>query len=139
MAEVERALADDGDPWEVFVAWLRRIVDADTHALTVRLAGTFAPDADHLERAERMRVLGTRLFKRAVAAGALRSSITFLDLSMLLELVSTTRLADDERNAELRQRYLAVIVDGLSARSKSPLPGRAPTWDEQTARWATQP
>ena len=57
-----------------------------------------------------MRVLGTRLFKRAVAAGVLRSAIRFVDLSMLLELMSTTRLGDDVRNAELRQRYLAVIV-----------------------------
>ena len=73
-----------------------------------------------------------------MAAGALRPGITFVDISMLLELVSTTRLGDDERNAELRQRYLAVIVDGMSARTNDRLPGRAPTWDEQTARWVTQ-
>ena len=48
LAEVERALADDGDPWDAFVGWLQRIVDADTHAMTVRLAGTFTPDAGHL-------------------------------------------------------------------------------------------
>jgi AcrR family transcriptional regulator len=138
LAEVERALADDGDPWEAFVAWLRRIVDADTHALTVRLAGTFTPDAGHFERAERTRVLGTKLLRRAAAAGALRPGVTFVDLGMLLELVSTTRLGDDERNAELRQRYLAVIVDGLAARANGSLPGRAPTWNEQTARWVTQ-
>ena len=34
LAEVERALADDGDPWDAYVTFLHRIVDADTHALT---------------------------------------------------------------------------------------------------------
>jgi AcrR family transcriptional regulator len=139
LTEVERALADDGDPWRALVGWLQRIVEADTHAHTVRLAGTFTPDAGHLERAERMRRLGIRLVRRTAAAGALRPGITFLDISLLLELVSTTRLGDAARNAELRQRYLAVIVDGISARSNDPLPGRAPTWDEQTARWIDAP
>lgn len=139
LAEVERALADDGDPWEAFVGWLQRIVEADTHAHTVRLAGTFTPDAEHLERAERMRRRGTRLVQRTAAAGALRPGLTFLDVSLLLELVSTTRLGDAERNAELRQRYLAVIVDGISARADGALPGSAPTWHEQTARWTTEP
>lgn len=137
LAEVERALADDGDPWEAFVAWLRRIVDADTHAQTVRLAGTFTPDAEHLERAERSRRLGTRLVRRTADAGALRPGLTFVDVSLLLELISSTRLGDPERSAELRQRYLTVIIDGISARSSRMLPGRAPTWDEQTARWIT--
>jgi AcrR family transcriptional regulator len=134
LAEVERALADDGDPWAVYVEWLRRIVAADTHALTVRLAGTFTPTAGHHARAERMRRVGTALFKRTMAAGALRDGLTFLDVALLLELVSTTRLGDPDRGAELRHRYLEVIIDGISSGAAS-LPGRAPTWAEQTARW----
>ena len=135
LAEVVRALADDGDPWEVYVEWLRRIVDADTHALTVRLAGTFTPTTGHLERAERMRKLGTALFKRTMAAGALREGLTFLDVAFLLELVSMTRLGEPDRTAELRRRYLEVIIDGISSAGSASLPGRAPTWAEQTARW----
>lgn len=135
LAELERALADDGDPWEAFVGWLQRIVDADVHALTVRLAGTFTPDQRHGERAERMRRLGTRLVRRTAAAGALRPGITYVDINLLLELVSTTQVGNPERNAELRQRYLAVIVDGISSRADGALPKRPPTWVEQTARW----
>ena len=41
LKEVERALSETGDPRDVSVGWLRRIVEADTHALVVRLAGTF--------------------------------------------------------------------------------------------------
>ena len=43
IAAVEAALADDGDPWEAFAGFMRRVVDADTHSLTSRLAGTFTP------------------------------------------------------------------------------------------------
>jgi AcrR family transcriptional regulator len=137
LAELERALADrDGDPWSVYVGWLERIVDADTHALTVRLAGTFEPTPEHLGRAERMQTLGRRLFDRTKAAGCLRPGLTFLDVSFLLELVASSRLGDAKRSAELRRRLLAVIVDGMAAPAASrPLPGRAPTWAEQTARW----
>lgn len=59
--------------------------------------------------------------------------------SAVQTLVSTTRLGDAKRNAELRQRYLMVIVDGISVRANGSLPGRAPTWDEQTARWIAEP
>src|SRR3712207_9333423 len=43
IAEAEAALADEGDPWSAFREFMRRIVDADTHSLTLRLAGTFSP------------------------------------------------------------------------------------------------
>jgi AcrR family transcriptional regulator len=135
LAEVERALADEGDPWSAFVEWLERIVDADTHALTVRLAGLFRPGIEHIERAERMRRLGTRLFNRTRAAGRLRRGLTFVDLGLLLELLSTTSLGDAARTSELRRRYLRVVIDGIAAGSAHPLPGRAPTWEEQTERW----
>ena len=38
---MEKALASTGDPWMTYVQWLRDIVAADTHALTVHLAGQF--------------------------------------------------------------------------------------------------
>ena len=82
-----------------------------------------------------MQALGTKLFKRTMAAGALRRGLTFLDVSFLLELVSMARLGDAERTAELRRRYLAVIIDGISSRADTALPGRPATWEEQTARW----
>src|SRR5947209_15009797 len=46
LAVVEEALADHADPWEAFVGFMRRAVDAETSALTVRLAGTFQPTGD---------------------------------------------------------------------------------------------
>lgn len=135
LAEVERALASDLDPWNAYVEFLERIVEADTHSLTVRLAGTFTPNAEHMAKAERMQQLGIELFDRVQAAGAVRQGVTYLDISYLLELVAKSALGDAARTAELRKRQLAIVVDGLRANNETPLPGTPPTWAEQTARW----
>lgn len=136
LAEVERALASELPPWEAYVEFLERIVDADTHSLTVRLAGTFTPTAEHMVKAERMQALGAELFERTRASGAMRDGVTFLDVSYLLELIARSALGSPERTAELRRRQLAVIIDGIKSANTSPLPGQSPTWDEQTARWS---
>ena len=113
VAEIEKALASDGEPWAVFTAYLRRIVAANTHGLTVRLAGLFTPSAEQLEVAERMRALSIELFERVRATGELRADVTYLDIEYLLEFLASVRLGDARRSAELRQRHLAVIIDGL--------------------------
>lgn len=136
LAETERALADDSDPWDAYAAWLRRLVDADTHSLTVALAGTFAPDEQHLARAARMRELSGALFARTRASGRLRADVTELDVALLLETVARARLGDAARTAELRHRQLGILVDGLCTPDPGPLPHDPPTWDEQEARWA---
>ena len=65
----------------------------------------------------------------------LRRGLTFLDVAFLLELLAKTRLGDAARTAELRQRQLAIIIDGLSARGAAELPGAPPSWEEQASRW----
>lgn len=138
LEEVQRALDSDSGPWEACTEFLRSIVAANTHGLTARLAGTFTPTAEQLAMAEQMRALGTELFERARAAGELRSDVSFLDVEYLLEFLARVKLGDASRSAELRQRHLAVIIDGLHAGQSTPLPGGPPTWEEQTARWMTR-
>lgn len=133
--EVERALASTDGPGETYIEFLRRIVAADTHSLTVSLAGTFTPTEQHLEKAERMRELATKLFERAKEAGELRQDVTFVDIAFLLETIASTKLGDEKRSAELRRRQLAVIIDGLRVHNHEELPGSPPTWEEQAARW----
>lgn len=135
LAEVRDALGVADDPWEAYVGFLRRIVAADTHSLVVRLAGTFTPTAEHLARAEQMEELGTQLFQRARGTGKLRADVTFMDVSFLLELIAKSSLDTPERTAELRQRQLAILIDGLAAVHAEPLPGTSPTWHEQRRRW----
>ena len=132
---VEKALASIEDPWTAYVQWLRDIVAADTHALTVHLAGHFIPDERHAARTEQM-IKGTvELFERVKQTGALRPGLTFLDVAFLLELLAKTRLGDADRTAELKQRQLAILIDGLRAPAAADLPGAPPSWWEQESRW----
>ena len=135
LAEVRRALGSGGDPWQAYTGFLRAIVAANTHGLTVRLAGTFEPATEQITLAEEMRTLGTELFERAQAAGQIRPGITWLEVEYLLELLARGQLGDAERTAQLRQRQLTVIIDGLRNLDPAPLPAEPPTWAEQTQRW----
>jgi len=135
LAEIRQALASGAGPWEAFTCFLRRIVAANTSGLTVRLAGTFVPTKEQMVLAEEMRRLGDELFERVRATGLLRDDVTFLDIGFLLELLAEVKLGDAGRTAELRQRHLAVIIDGLRSGQHVPLPGEPPSWQEQTERW----
>jgi AcrR family transcriptional regulator len=137
LTEIKRALASDDEPWDAFTGFLRRIVAANTHGLTVRLAGTFVPTAEQLALAEEMQALAIELFERVRATGLLREDVTYLDVEFLLEFLAGVKLGHAGRTAELRQRHLAVVIDGLRAGGRTPLPGKPPTWEEQTQRWLT--
>ena len=136
IVEVESALADDGDPWDAFAAFMRRAVDADTNSLTLHLAGTFTPTEDHWRDGEKAFQLNVRLLNRTREAGVLRQEIDVGDLSLLFEQLAAVKIDDPERTKQLRQRYLALILDALRDTSAAPLPGPEPTWEEISRRWA---
>jgi AcrR family transcriptional regulator len=135
IAAAETAVADDGDPWVVFTTFMRRIVEADTHSLTQRLAGTFVPTEDLYTLAGRAQQLNVRLFDRTLSAGAIRPDVTVDDLGLLFEQVAAIRVRDPERTKQLRSRYLQLILEALHAPSADPLPGPPPTWMEIAERW----
>jgi AcrR family transcriptional regulator len=135
LAEAEAALADDGDPWAAFARFMGRIVDADTHSLTVSLAGTFTPTKDLYDDAERAQELNVRLLERTKAAGAVRADLDVNDLSCVFEQVASVRLGDPDRTRQLRHRYLGLLLDGLHTPSPQPLPGPPPSWEEISRRW----
>ena len=135
LAAAEEALADEGDPWEAFARFMRRVVDADTHSLTSRLAGTFTP-TDELNRdAATAQELNQRLFERTRASGAIRPDLDVNDLSMVFEQLASIRIGDEARTSQLRHRYLALLLEAMRTPSPDPLPGPPPTWQELTARW----
>jgi AcrR family transcriptional regulator len=123
---------EEGDDFATFMA---RIVEADVHALTRSLAGRFRP-TDELERAAQLAdELNRRIVQRAQAAGVLRDDVDPEDLTYILEQIASLHGRTPERTAELRSRYLAIQLDGLHAPARTPLPGPAPTSEEQHARW----
>jgi AcrR family transcriptional regulator len=147
IAEAEQALADERDPWTAFAAFMGRVAAADTHSLTQRLAGTFTPTEELYRDAARAQDLNVALFERLRAARAIRSDMVVDDIAWVLEMVAAVRLPDGQRTAQLRQRYLALLLDGLhmpdSASPGPPnlpgpptlLPGPPPTWEEIGERW----
>ncbi len=135
IAEVEAALADDGDPWAVFRAFMVRAVEANTNSLVTRLAGTFTPTPELYEAADRAQRLNVELFERTQASGAIRPDVEVNDLGPIYEQLSAVRLGDERRTRQLRQRYLQLFLDAIHQPSDDPLPGPAPTWDELAGRW----
>ncbi|MCK2216376.1 TetR/AcrR family transcriptional regulator [Actinomadura sp. ATCC 31491] len=136
----ERALAEEGDPWEAFAGYLRGIVDADTNSLTIRLAGTFQPTEELGRDARRAGALATEIHRRTVEAGVLRPDVTTADIALLLEQVASIRLGDERRVAELRHRYLTLLMDALRMPpARRDLPGAPPTEEELSARWWSGP
>jgi AcrR family transcriptional regulator len=134
---VETAVDDEGDVWAAFTRFMRRVVDADTHSLTRRLAGTFTPTEELIRDAERGQLLNQQLVDRAKEAGVLRADLDVNDLSFIFEQLAAVRLGDEERTRDLRRRYLTLILRALRADADpEPLPGPPPTWQELGERWA---
>lgn len=135
IAAVERALDSDDDPWELFAEFLREVVDADTHSLTLALAGTFESTPELDRAAEYSQELNQRLFDRTTAAGEVRDGLVVNDLSFIFEQLAAVRGGDEQRTRELRQRYLALLLDAIHDTAAPPLPGAPPTWEEIAERW----
>lgn len=137
IADVEAALADERDAWEAFADFMRRRVDADSHSLTLRLAGTFTPTEDLFREGARAQKLNVRLFDRTMSAGALRPDLVVDDLTFIFEQLAAVRLHDPTRTRELRRRYLALLLEAIRAGPREPLPGPPPEWREIAERWET--
>jgi AcrR family transcriptional regulator len=127
---------EDGDPWEVFGRFMRRIVEADTHTLTINLAGRFMPTEREHRNATLAEELNGRIVNRAHEAGVLRDDVTADDLTYVFEQIAGVHGATPARTEELRARYLALHLDALRAPARTPLPGPAPTAEEQRDRWS---
>ncbi|MBF6329132.1 TetR/AcrR family transcriptional regulator [Nocardia transvalensis] len=131
-AEAEAAL-ENPDDWQVLVEFLQRVVDADVHSLTVRLAGTFTPDAEIVPDLQRAGELNEEIMRRAHRSGRLRADVTAHDLGLILESCAAISLPDSARTAQLRRRMLALLIDGLTV--EGGLPGPPPGPNEFAHRW----
>jgi len=129
--EISGAL--EGDPWPAFAAFMERVVDADLHSMTSRLAGTFEPTPELTEAGTRAGALNARLFERL--QGVIRADLDVNDLSFLLEQIASVRLRDPNRTRELRRRYLALTLAAMRTSDIEPLPGPPPSWQDNAGRW----
>jgi len=136
VTETEAALADTRDHWAAFTSFMEKLVAADTSSMTLALAGTFTPTPDMFALAERSNRLLQEFFERV--RDALRPGLSVHDISLVFELVADVKLASPERTAQLRQRYLSVILSGMrDSSADGDLPGPPPSWQELNERWQT--
>jgi AcrR family transcriptional regulator len=131
----EAAAADDRDAWTAFVDFMERLLDAQTVAITMSLAGSFVPSEELYAMSTRAAELNEAIVARTKAEGGLRADVVVDDLSLILEQVSTIRLGTAVRTRELRRRYLALFLDGLRVEGDGRLPGPAPLPEELASRW----
>jgi AcrR family transcriptional regulator len=127
----ERAsLADDG--WDAFSTFLSGVVEADVHSLTVHLAGTFVPTPQMEQDAAAAAALAEGLLRRA--RGRLRPGVTSGDITLIFEGCAAIRVPGQrDRSAQLRLRYLALLLSGLQDQAE--LPGPPPAEGELNWRW----
>jgi AcrR family transcriptional regulator len=132
----EAALASDAGPWETFTDFVSAVIDADVHALTVNLAGTFTPTEEMFAQTARAVGLADSILQQAHDAGVVRPDFALNDVAMLLEQLTAVTGPNPERTRELRHRYLAMHFDALRPQAATTgLPGPPPTEEELGARW----
>ncbi len=138
-ADLEIALADDGDAWSAYSGCLGRVLDGQSQGLAQRIAGTFTPTPELTELAAETGELYARLHRRTQHAKALRNDVTAADVVVLLELVMLVDLGGPARAKALRRRYLTLLLQSLHTSSRAPLwatlPGPPASDAELGARW----
>lgn len=132
----ERHADGQPDPYTALKEFVRGIVDADVHALTVSLAGTFTPTPELGELSTRAGLLAQAIFDSAADAGTLRPGAHPNDIPMIFEQLTAIRFPDEARTAALRHRYLDILMDGLRMNSEAgSLSAPPPTSAELAERW----
>lgn len=132
---LDDALADAGDPWDVFCRFVHRSLDLGGGSLSYRFAGAFVFSDEMARNSLRFLEGMDKLVVRARAAGVIRSDIGDGDLQWLWLTAQAIQVVDGDRSVQLRHRYLALLLDGLRAENASPLPGPAPTGTEYEDYW----
>jgi AcrR family transcriptional regulator len=135
IAEAETALADEGEPWQAFVRFMRRSVDAGSGALTLRFSGIVTPTKEQQSLGQRAFEVIQLLLHRVQEAGAMRADVEVGDIGVFLEQIQSIHVADPQRTNRLRHRSLSLFLDALRTPTPSPLPGPARHWTELRDRY----
>jgi AcrR family transcriptional regulator len=115
-AEATSAKEEVDDAWEGVTSYLMGVVEADAYPLASRLMRRFEPTPEMQEMAVQTQEIAEQLFNQAQAEGSIRPDAVFADLDLILASCAAVE------SAELKQRLLALELDGLSTKGDL-LPG----------------
>jgi AcrR family transcriptional regulator len=130
VTSAEAALAEP-DPGQGFRSFFETVLEfqAQHRVLADEMAAQVEPDVSTARLKESLRSATATLLARAQAAGAVRPDVGLTDISMLLAgMAQASSLVAGEPT--LRERYLAVLLDGLSPIGARSLPGSPLGYDE---------
>lgn len=125
--DVHAALAEP-DPGEAFKAFVNRVAKLRSRhrVLAEKMATELGPHIVDSPVEDQLRAAIERLVERAQAAGAIRGDVGPADVAMLLAgIIGAAAIADDIEPT-IRDRYIAIMWDGLCTPNPTPLPGRPP-------------
>jgi AcrR family transcriptional regulator len=137
LADATRQIADDAkealaveDPWEALVLFFERngARQADDRGLYESLTGQGDPDAQAQIWPEIIASVN-ELFTRAQQAGVVRADAAPQDIAAIFALLGPAYELHRDLQPDLWRRYLALILDGLRATDRPPLPAPPPPLD----------
>jgi AcrR family transcriptional regulator len=135
--EAAEAALGAEDAWSGLDGYIRACVAFGSGTLGP-LAGTIQTTPAMWETSRRGRKLLEELVARAHRQGTLRGDATALDVAWLIELFGRDGPARPGTPKEaVRQRLLAIALDGLRAEDARLLPGPSPSARHYEARWAS--
>jgi AcrR family transcriptional regulator len=113
------------DPWEGLVAFFATSAEhqAADRGLHQVLMGQ-GPGGDPLRIRARLIDAVTRLFERAKSAGVIRADAELTDAAAIFSMLSVAYDMSAATQPDLWRRYLALLLDGLRATDRPPLPAR---------------
>lgn len=119
---------DVADPWAALVQFFERV--AERQASDRGLYETLTGQGDREAQAEiwpRIVEAVRRLFDRAQKAGAVRPDAVAEDVAAVFALLGPAYAMGRSVHPEVWRRYLILLLDGLRAEGRRPLPEPAPT------------
>lgn len=133
------------DPWAGLVHFVTSCIEFG-HGALAPIAGTIEVTADMADKSRRGDELLVDLVRRGHDAGLLRTDVTAVDISLLVEQLGRSPLLDQVRKQgredlvaaaiRARRRIVALALDGLRpGPHAAPLPGRPPSMTLFHARW----
>ncbi|MGR6915775.1 TetR/AcrR family transcriptional regulator [[Actinomadura] parvosata] len=139
VVEAAEAGLAEPDPWEGLALYVRTCVANRAGALAP-VAGTIEVTDEMWRVSRRADEVAEQVVARAHEAGVLRSDVTMLDISLLMEQFGRPAAGPPRpEHEQVKQRLLAIALDGLRAPGRTPLPGEAPTLEWYERRWGTPP
>ena len=125
------------DPWTGLARYVRDCVEMRSGALAA-LAGQVDVSPQMQATAERGMAALAEIVARAQRAGGMRADVTPLDISYLIEVFSRRQAAPEAagEGTGIRDRLLAIALDGLRHAAATPLPGDPPSRAAYVGRWS---